>query len=88
MADVELAVRENFVSVEHLKRYTTIGMSVDQGKMSNLNALSVLGALTDRRPGEVGTTTYRPPYMPVTLGAIAGQRSGRFLYADTIAAGA
>ncbi len=78
VADVELAVRENFVSVEHLKRYTTIGMSVDQGKTSNLNALSLLGALTDRQPGEVGTTTYRPPYMPVILGAIAGQRSGQF----------
>jgi sarcosine oxidase subunit alpha len=80
VADLELAVRENFVSVEHLKRYTTTGMSVDQGKTSNLNALSALGLLTDRGPGEVGTTTFRPNFMPVTMGAIAGSRHGE-LYA-------
>jgi len=78
LGDAELAVREDFVSVEHFKRYTTTGMSVDQGKTGNLNALIVLGALTNREAGEVGTTTFRPPYMPVTLGAIAGRNLGEF----------
>jgi sarcosine oxidase subunit alpha len=76
--DAELAVREGYVSVEHFKRYTTTGMSVDQGKTGNLNAFIVLGALTGRETGEVGTTTFRPPYMPVTLGAIAGRNTGEF----------
>ena len=76
--DAELAVREGFVSVEHFKRYTTTGMSVDQGKTGNLNAHIVLGELTGRQTGEVGTTTFRPPYMPVTLGAIAGRAIGEF----------
>ena len=76
--DAELAVREGFVSVEHFKRYTTMGMSVDQGKTGNLNAFVVLGALTGRSPGEVGTTTFRPPYVPVTLGAMAGLRQGEY----------
>ena len=76
VADIELAVRENFVSVEHLKRYTTTGMSVDQGKTSNLNALTLLAGLTERSIEEVGTTTFRPQFMPVPLGAIAGQQRG------------
>jgi sarcosine oxidase subunit alpha len=80
VADAELAVREGYVSVEHFKRYTTTGMSVDQGKTGNLNAFVVLGALTGRPTAEVGTTTFRPPYAPVTLGAIAGRRLGE-LYA-------
>ena len=79
-ADVELAVRENFVSVEHLKRYTTVGMAVDQGKTSNLNALTLLAELTGKPVGEVGTTTFRPQYMPVPMGVIAGPYS-RDLYA-------
>ncbi len=78
VADIELAVRENYVSVEHLKRYTTTGMSADQGKTSNLNALTLLAGLTERSIEEVGTTTFRPQFMPVPLGAIAGQRRGDF----------
>lgn len=78
VSDLELSVRENFVSVEHLKRYTTTGMAVDQGKTSNLNTLSVLAQLTGRQPGELGTTTFRPQFMPVTLGAIAGNRRSEF----------
>ncbi len=78
VADIELAVRENIVSVEHLKRYTTTGMSADQGKTSNLNALTLLAKLTNRAIEEVGTTTFRPQFMPVSLGAIAGQRHGGF----------
>ena len=78
VADIELACHENLHSVEHVKRYTTTGMAIDQGKTSNLNALTLLGQLTDRDPGEVGTTTFRPMFMPVTMGAIAGIRNSNF----------
>ena len=74
--DVELAVRENFISVEHLKRYTTLGMATDQGKTSNVNGLALVAELTGRRVPEVGTTTYRPPFTPVPLASFAGGRSG------------
>jgi sarcosine oxidase subunit alpha len=74
--DIALAARENYRSVEHLKRYTTTGMATDQGKTSNVNALVTLGELTNRSPGEVGTTKFRPPFKPVTLGAIVAGRSG------------
>ena len=77
--DVELAARENFVSVEHLKRYTTLGMATDQGKTSNLNGLALLAGLTDRKIAEVGTTTYRPPFTPVPFPSFAGARSGSLL---------
>ncbi len=72
--DVSLAAREGYVSVEHLKRYTTLGMATDQGKSSNVNGLAILGQETRREPGEVGTTTFRPPYSPLSLAAIAGLR--------------
>ena len=75
-ADVALAVRENYRSVEHLKRYTTTGMGTDQGKTSNINALVLMGEYTDQAPGQVGTTRFRPPFAPVTLGMIAGRRAG------------
>ncbi|VDC27531.1 2Fe-2S iron-sulfur cluster-binding protein [Pseudogemmobacter humi] len=74
--DVELAARENFTSVEHLKRYTTLGMATDQGKTSNLNGLALMGALTGREIPEVGTTTYRPPFTPVPYTSLAGLRGG------------
>jgi sarcosine oxidase subunit alpha len=74
--DVSLAARENYRSVEHLKRYTTMGMATDQGKTSNVNALVLMGQLTGRTPGQVGTTKFRPPFKPVTLGALAAGRSG------------
>ncbi len=80
VADVGLAAAENFQSVEHLKRYTTLGMATDQGKTSNVNGLAVMAGLTGRGIGEAGTTTFRPPYAPVSLGALAGQRHGS-LYA-------
>jgi sarcosine oxidase subunit alpha len=75
-ADVALAARENYRSVEHFKRYTTTGMGTDQGKTSNINALALLGEYTGRAPQEVGTTRFRPPFVPVTLGAFAGRRVG------------
>jgi sarcosine oxidase subunit alpha len=71
VSDIELAVRENYVSVEHVKRYTTTGMSIDQGKTANLNALTLLAELTNRRVPDTGTTTFRPMYSPVSLGALA-----------------
>ncbi len=76
VADIELAVRENYVAVEHLKRYTTVGMSIDQGKTSNDNALALLATLTDRTIPQVGTTTFRPMFSPVSLGAIAAGTTG------------
>lgn len=75
-SDVDLAARENYRSVEHFKRYTTTGMGTDQGKTSNVNGIVLLGAATGRAPGEVGTTKFRPPSRPVTLGALAGARRG------------
>ncbi|MBT5897413.1 MAG: sarcosine oxidase subunit alpha [Rhodospirillaceae bacterium] len=78
-ADVELAAREGYRSVEHVKRYTTLGMGTDQGKTSNLNGISVLAGALDKQPAEVGVTAYRPPYTPVTIGALAGRESGSFL---------
>ena len=77
LGDVALAARENYASVEHLKRYTTLGMANDQGKTSNINGIAALAAMTGRAIGEVGTTTFRPPYVPVSLGALAGMRHGR-----------
>jgi sarcosine oxidase subunit alpha len=74
VCDVDLAATEGFGSVEHMKRYTSAGMAVDQGKTSNVNALAVLGQATGRAPGEVGTTTFRPPFHPVAIGALAGAR--------------
>ena len=71
-ADVGLAAREGYVSVEHLKRYTTMGMGTDQGKTSNVNALAILAQTLGESVPAVGTTTFRPPYTPVTFGALAG----------------
>ncbi|MBN9243228.1 MAG: sarcosine oxidase subunit alpha family protein [Mesorhizobium sp.] len=72
--DVELAARENFVSVEHLKRYTTLGMATDQGKTSNLNGLALLAEATGRSIPNVGTTTYRPPFTPVPFTSLIGAK--------------
>lgn len=74
--DIATAVREGFSAVEHLKRYTTVGMSCDQGKTANVNALAILAEATAREISDVGTTTFRPPYKPVPLGALAGRETG------------
>jgi len=74
--DIGLAALENYRSVEHLKRYTTTGMATDQGKTSNVNALVLMGEMTERDPPQVGTTTFRPPFAPVTFGALVGRRVG------------
>ncbi|MFO6463349.1 sarcosine oxidase subunit alpha family protein [Jannaschia sp. KMU-145] len=76
VSDVRLAAQEGFESVEHAKRYTTLGMATDQGKLSNINGLAVLADRLDEAIPQVGTTTFRPPYTPVTLGAIAGEARG------------
>ncbi|MEQ9328806.1 MAG: sarcosine oxidase subunit alpha family protein [Rhodospirillales bacterium] len=74
--DLMLAAREGFHSVEHLKRYTTTGMGTDQGKTSNINALAILARELNREIPMVGTTTFRPPYTPVSYGALAGRNVG------------
>ena len=80
VADIDLSARENFRSVEHLKRYTATGMAVDQGKTSNIIALAIMGQATGRTVAEVGTTKFRPPYQPVTIGALAGNRVGKLAH--------
>ncbi|MEO0386705.1 MAG: sarcosine oxidase subunit alpha family protein [Pseudomonadota bacterium] len=76
VADVQLAAQEGFESVEHTKRYTTLGMATDQGKTSNINGLAVLAEALDKPIPEVGTTTFRPPFTPIALGSIAGEARG------------
>ncbi|MCP3732723.1 sarcosine oxidase subunit alpha family protein [Sphingomonas sp. MG17] len=75
-ADVALAARENFRSVEHLKRYTTLGMASDQGKTSNVNGIGILSQFLGRPMEAIGTTRFRPPYDPTTIGVFAGHRIG------------
>lgn len=75
--DVKLAAAENFASVEHMKRYTTQGMAPDQGKNSNVVALAVLADATGRGIPETGTTTFRPPYVPMSIAAVAAGAQGK-----------
>jgi sarcosine oxidase subunit alpha len=74
--DLADAAAEGFVSIEHVKRYTTTGMATDQGKTSNLSAAATVAALTEQDIAAVGLTTFRPPYTPVTFGAFAGGNRG------------
>jgi sarcosine oxidase subunit alpha len=74
--DVRLAHREGFVSVEHLKRYTTLGMATDQGKTSNVPGIAIMARTRGAPIAEVGTTRFRPPFAPVSLGALAAERYG------------
>ncbi|MFY7962920.1 MAG: 2Fe-2S iron-sulfur cluster-binding protein, partial [Elsteraceae bacterium] len=74
--DIGLAVSEGFRSIEHIKRYTTNGMATDQGKTSNMNGLAIAAALLDKSIPEVGLTTFRMPYTPVTFGSFAGHARG------------
>jgi len=75
--DVKLAHQENYRSVEHLKRYTTLGMATDQGKTSNMGALAIMAELAGKSIPEVGTTIFRPPYTPVAIGTFAGRSTGK-----------
>ncbi len=72
-ADLRLALREGYSSIEHVKRYTTTGMATDQGKMGNVNAIGIVAEALDRHLPDVGVTTFRPPYTPVTFGIFAGR---------------
>ncbi|MDT8328727.1 MAG: glycine cleavage T C-terminal barrel domain-containing protein, partial [Roseovarius sp.] len=73
VSDVQLAAREGFESVEHAKRYTTLGMATDQGKLSNINGLAILSDALNQPIPQTGTTTFRPPYTPISLAAIGGE---------------
>ncbi len=76
--DIKLALKEGFQSIEHVKRYTTTGMATDQGKTSNVNALGIISELSNTDISELGTTTFRLPYTPVTFGALAGRHVKEF----------
>lgn len=74
--DIKLAHQEGFLSVEHLKRYTTLGMGTDQGKLSNINGLALMAEARGLAIPTVGTTRFRPPYTPVSFGALAADARG------------
>ncbi|MEJ2000908.1 MAG: sarcosine oxidase subunit alpha family protein [Maritimibacter sp.] len=76
VSDVQLAAREGYESVEHTKRYTTLGMATDQGKVSNINGLAILSDALNRPIPNTGTTTFRPPYTPISFAAISGDAYG------------
>ncbi|WP_210405451.1 glycine cleavage T C-terminal barrel domain-containing protein [Rhodophyticola sp. CCM32] len=80
LKDVELSARENYVSVEHLKRYTTLGMASDQGKTSNMAGLAAMAAIQGRAIPEVGTTTFRPPFVPIPLEIYHGHHRGQLFH--------
>ena len=77
VSDIELALKEGYRSIEHVKRYTTLGMATDQGKTSNLNGLQLVSNVENKVVPEVGHTTFRPPYTPVSIGAIVGREVGK-----------
>ncbi len=79
-ADIRLAVREGYRSVEHVKRYTALGFGTDQGKLGNINGMGILADALGQTIPETGTTTFRPAYTPVTFGAIAGRNLGPELF--------
>jgi len=75
-ADIYLAVRENYRSIEHIKRYTAMGFGTDQGKLGNINGAGIAAEALGEDIARVGTTTFRPAYTPVTMGALAGREFG------------
>ena len=75
-SDIHLAVRENYRSIEHIKRYTALGFGTDQGKLSNVNGFAIAADVLGKSIPEVGTTTYRPAYSPVTFGTLGGAHEG------------
>jgi len=77
-ADIALAAREGFTAIEHVKRWTTLGMGTDQGKTGNVSGLALLSQALGRAIADTGTTTFRPPYVPVGFGLLAGHMRGRF----------
>jgi sarcosine oxidase subunit alpha len=87
VADIEIAWREGFRAVEHLKRYTTLGMATDQGKTGNIIGHAIMAELAGRPMEDIGTTVTRPPHLPVAIGAIAGRHRGRHFKPTRYAAG-
>jgi sarcosine oxidase subunit alpha len=79
-ADIKLAAREGYQSIEHVKRYTALGFGTDQGKIGNINGMAILARELGQGLGETGTTTFRPNYTPVTFGAIAARDVGPELF--------
>ncbi len=77
VSDIQLALREGYRSIEHVKRYTTLGMATDQGRTSNLNGLQLVSDIENKVVPQVGHTTFRPPYSPVSIGAIVGREIGK-----------
>lgn len=75
--DVKLGHQEGFTSVEHLKRYTTLGMATDQGKTANMGGLAIMAELAGKTITETGTTIFRPPYTPVAIGVLGGRHRGQ-----------
>ncbi|WP_299847311.1 sarcosine oxidase subunit alpha family protein [uncultured Roseovarius sp.] len=75
--DIKQSYREGFRSVEHLKRYTTLGMATDQGKTANIPALAIMAECTGKSLQDTGTTIFRPPYTPIPMGALAGRARGK-----------
>ncbi len=75
-SDITLAHREGYISVEHLKRYTTLGMGTDQGKTSNMNGHAIMAEERGENIEDVGTTMFRPPYIPIAMGPLAGKNVG------------
>ena len=73
VSDIEIALREGYRSIEHVKRYTTLGMATDQGRTSNLNGLQLVANVEKKIVPQVGHTTFRPPFTPITIGAIVGR---------------
>jgi sarcosine oxidase subunit alpha len=76
--DIKLALREGYRSIEHVKRYTTTGMGTDQGKLGNMHALGIIADTAGVKMGELGTTTFRPPYTPLSFGTIVGRNVGEY----------
>jgi sarcosine oxidase subunit alpha len=75
-ADIELAIREGFESIEHIKRYTALGFGTDQGKLGNINGMALAARAMGKTIPQVGTTTYRPNYVPISFGLFAGLERG------------
>ena len=78
VADIAVSAREGYELIEHVKRYTTLGMGTDQGRTGAVNGIGALAEILDKPVSEVGTTTFRQPYTPVTFGAMAGRELGEF----------
>jgi len=76
VSDIEIALREGYRSIEHVKRYTTLGMATDQGRTSNLNGLQLVANVEKKIVPQVGHTTFRPPFTPITIGTIVGREIG------------